>query len=131
MEWLLEIGYIAGLFVLRIGLPLVIIFGLGYGLRRLDARWQAEAMAQHATDLAKQAEAEPNIEIIKIIDPPCWVTNNCPKSDFVQCAAYKNPGTPCWLARYRAEGHLPARCYLCPRFAPRTKTTSPALTQKE
>jgi len=129
MEWLLGIGYIAGLFVLRIGVPLAIIFGLGYGLRRLDAKWQAEAMAQHATELAKQAEAAPNIEIIKITDPPCWRTNDCPRSDFDQCAAYNNPDTPCWLARFRPEGHLPAKCYLCPRFAPRTNSDTPALTR--
>ena len=128
MEWLQEAGFVVGLFVLRIGIPLAIVFGIGYGLRRLDAKWQAEAMAEQATELAKQAEAEPNIEIIKIIDSPCWVTENCPKSDFVQCAAYKTPDTPCWLARYRAEGHLQAKCYLCPRFAPRTKSTASILT---
>ena len=129
MEWSLEVAFLVGLSILRIGVPLAIVFGLGYGLRRLDAKWQAEAMAEQATNLAKQAEAEPNIEIIKIIDPPCWVTHDCPKSDFIQCAAYKTPETPCWLARYRAEGHLSERCYLCPRFAPREKSTVPALTQ--
>jgi hypothetical protein len=129
MEWLQDVAFVVGLFILRIGVPLAIIFGLGYGLRQLDAKWQAEAMAEKATDLARQAGLEPNIELIKIIDPPCWLTNDCPKSNFVQCAAYKNPDTPCWLARYRAEGQLQSRCYLCPRFVPREKSTVPALTQ--
>ena len=36
---------VAGLFVLRVGIPLLIMVGLVYLLKRLDRRWEADARA--------------------------------------------------------------------------------------
>ncbi len=38
---------ILGFFLLRLGVPLLITVAVCYGLRRLDARWQAEAEAEN------------------------------------------------------------------------------------
>ena len=40
MEQLLEIAGVAGLFVLRLGVPLAVVVIVGYVLRRLDANWR-------------------------------------------------------------------------------------------
>jgi hypothetical protein len=42
MEWQTGILTMAGMLVLRLAVPLAITFALGYALRRLDNRWQAE-----------------------------------------------------------------------------------------
>jgi len=45
MNWLSEVVVITGMFVLRLGVPLAITLAVGYLLRRLDAKWQAESEA--------------------------------------------------------------------------------------
>jgi len=50
MDFLIVIG----MFVLRIGVPLAVLAGLGYLLRWLDRRWEAEARAEQAARQAAQ-----------------------------------------------------------------------------
>ena len=117
-----NVGLVIGLFVLRFGVPLLIMFAIGYWLRRLDTKWQAEARAKYAARLAQQELAgEPDIEILKVIDPPCWVTKDCPPQRRDCCPAYKFQEVPCWMARYRVTHRLPADCLTCPRFVPRRR----------
>ncbi|MBX7236441.1 MAG: hypothetical protein K1X65_18800 [Caldilineales bacterium] len=49
MDALLDILVILGMFFLRLGVPLLLVVGVGYLLRRLDARWEAEAREQAGT----------------------------------------------------------------------------------
>ena len=122
MDWLWPIIMLIGLFILRFGVPLLVIVLVVYGLRRLDDRWQAEARANYATALAKQqAEQSPRIELLKVIETPCWVLNNCAEEQRQRCPAALSPAVPCWMARYRAQGKLPPQCYHCQLFAPRRK----------
>ncbi len=53
-DWLLPIAIVLGMFILRLGVPLAVILTVGYLLRRLDAKWQAEAQAQRATSQPQQ-----------------------------------------------------------------------------
>ena len=117
-----NVALVIGLFLLRFGVPLLIMFAIGYWLRRLDTRWQAEARAKYAARLAQQELAgEPDIEILKVIDPPCWVAKNCPPEKRECCPAYQFKDVPCWMARYRVTHRLPADCLTCPRFVPRRR----------
>jgi hypothetical protein len=117
---------VAGMFLLRLGVPVGITFAVAYWLRHLDAKWQAEALARRADELARQQpQAKREIEILKVIDPPCWVTNSCSETKLLNCPACQQPEIPCWLARFRTEGRLPAKCYGCRYFSPRRRT--PAL----
>jgi hypothetical protein len=118
MDALLQILAVVGMFILRLGVPLAITLAVGYWLRRLDAKWQAEALARKAdTALARQeAGAVPVIEIFKVIEQPCWVLKNCPQDAFTGCPAHQHPDLPCWLARLRNEGRLPQPCYRCELF---------------
>lgn len=51
MESLPNVLLLVLMFVLRLGVPLLITVAIAYGLKRLDARWQAEA--------ENEAQAEP------------------------------------------------------------------------
>ena len=60
MEWWEQTAIIAGMFILRLGVPLAITLLVGYGLNRLDAKWQAEAEARRQkVDIQPQVRAEP------------------------------------------------------------------------
>lgn len=120
MDWLLQTVIILGMFVLRLGVPLAITLAVGYWLRRLDAKWQAEAQAQREAELSQQqAPLDAEIKRPEVTKEPCWVIKACPEAVYQQCPAYSQPHLPCWLARFRAGGMLPARCYRCTLFSQR------------
>jgi hypothetical protein len=58
MATMLAILAVAGMLILRIGVPLGIVFALGYFLKRLDARWEAEARAEAARAETLRVEQE-------------------------------------------------------------------------
>ena len=63
MESLSNTASIIVLFVLRLGVPLLITLALAYSLKRLDARWQAEADSERQAREA--AEASKPVEVAK------------------------------------------------------------------
>jgi hypothetical protein len=54
-----DIAVFIGMLFLRIGVPALIIVGVGYLLKRLDARWEAEARAYQAKVAAEQPAVQP------------------------------------------------------------------------
>lgn len=90
MQWLIDSAAVAGMFILRLGVPLAITFGVAYLLRRLDKKWEAEARQQASG--AQEAIA-------------------------ANCAYADRTDMPCWVARRQQEGQLAAECYSCARFA--------------
>ncbi len=116
MDWLLGVPVIVGMFVLRLGVPLAIILGVGYLWRRLDAKWQAEAFAKwEASQPQEKLAAE--AQRLQAGKQPCWSLKGCDESVRASCAASTQPHLPCWLARRRSEGRLPAECYNCGLFS--------------
>lgn len=120
MNILTETLALVVLFVLRLGVPIAVTMLIVGGLRRLDARWQAEADAQRTSRavaaglLASTAALSP-----LAAERPCWERNDCPPETRRQCAACALTDIPCWMARLRADGKLPARCYGCALFRTR------------
>ena len=114
----LEAGLIVlGLFFVRLGIPLVVIAAISYWLRRVDARWATEASAYQRAK-AWAGQPTPLTALQKpAIDPPCWERRGCSPLQQAQCAAGQQPCLPCWLARLRQEGKLPAACTGCAIFA--------------
>lgn len=45
MEWLMGLGVVAGMMVLRLAVPAAITLAIMYGLHRLDVRWHPDASA--------------------------------------------------------------------------------------
>jgi hypothetical protein len=126
--WISILG-VVGLFILRLGVPLAITLAIGYWLRRLDAKWQAEA-AQERDRLARfqledqsppSFEPQPKLENLvvegfRVTDQPCWVFKDCPESMRLNCPAYQHPYLLCWMARRHATGQVPVDCYQCALF---------------
>lgn len=104
MDQLFEALIVAGMFLVRLGVPLAITLAIAYALRRLDIRWQAEAMkARHP------AQA--------LLEEPCWTQKGCDPKRRTLCPAFQRPDLPCWRARHLVEGRLPSECQTCGRFA--------------
>jgi hypothetical protein len=136
---------VLGLFVLRIGVPLGIVLLLGYFLKRLDRRWEAEARAERAAAaMTEQPAAQPvaprparrtgvdvpgpqrpyapipvlasQPTLILMDGKHCWDINGCSEQSKAKCAAVKHPDSPCWQARRESEGRMPAKCPDCDIF---------------
>ena len=88
--------------LVRIGLPILALVGMVWVMRRLDARWQAQA---------PRAVAPPPAE------PPCWDVHGCASEKRAVCAAYLHPENPCWQQFRDHDGNLRPGCLACELFA--------------
>jgi hypothetical protein len=97
---------IVALFALRCVVPFLLLLAIGYGMKRLAARWERE-------------EATQALEVIQT-KIPCWVFNNCDEKKRAACPAYLNSSLACWAARAQAEGQPPAGCANCSFYRAQT-----------
>ena len=116
MDGIGDAAVIAGMFILRLGVPLAITLAVGYVLLHLDRKWQAEAWAEWKSSQLEQEEQAGRVAS-SVAGQLCWDVKGCSQTAREQCAAFKKPNIPCWLARRRAEGRLPAACYDCELFS--------------
>jgi hypothetical protein len=102
-----DILVIAGMFFLRIGLPLLIVMGIGY----LIQRWlEPKAVHEQFEGMIRSAqEQRPASSTAK----PCWEIKNCPAEARATCSAAQQPDIPCWLARQIAGQPLLEGCAAC------------------
>lgn len=54
-----DFAVFVGLLLLRVGVPALVIVAIGYGLKRLDRRWEAEAREYQAKVAAEQPAIQP------------------------------------------------------------------------
>lgn len=99
METVLSFFYILAGFILRLAIPILGTFVLVYFLRKLDARWQAEA------------ERAP----ISANKPECWKIKGCSAEQVENCSAAKSP-LPCWQVNRLPNGYLNEKCISCEVF---------------
>jgi hypothetical protein len=97
-DWLVVV---AGLLV-RIGVPVLLLVGMVWFMRCLDARWQAAAGRHPAAE--------------RMVGPPCWEVRGCSAARRVTCPAFLNPETPCWQMFRDHDGNLRASCLVCELF---------------
>jgi len=94
--------------LLRMGLPLGATALIVWLLRKLDARWQAEAREARRQALFALAQAQPGA--------PCWTVRNCPEALRARCSAYARRDIPCWQLFRDPQGHLKPACLDCEVF---------------
>jgi hypothetical protein len=111
MSFFAETGALVLMFVVRLAIPLLVTMLIVYALRRLDARWQAEAQQR-----GEGATAAAPHEALAVSTAPCWQVRRCPPQRRDRCPAYLRPNLNCWAARNQAEGRLPDRCLTCILF---------------
>ncbi len=97
---------IAGLLI-RLAIPIALTALLIFLLRKLDARWQAEAQLP-----------QPAMQDIE-----CWKIKNCTPEQRNACVAYQTT-LPCWQAKRLPNGYLREECLSCEIF---TEAPTPAL----
>lgn len=114
MDWWWQTAIILGMFMLRLVVPLAIVMLVGYWLRRLDAKWQAEAQALWD---ANRMQPEPvQSKFLERLNQPCWLVKGCDAATRSRCPAAQQPHLPCWLVWRSPDGRLPEPCYQCQIF---------------
>ena len=88
----------AGLFV-RLVLPIAVTLIMVYFLRKLDARWQAEA----------------GFRPVSVQKPECWKIKGCSLEQRRECIAFSSP-LPCWQVFRLPNGYLSEECVSCKVF---------------
>jgi hypothetical protein len=100
------LAVIVGL-LLRLAIPIALTALLIFFLRKLDARWQAEAEL-----------SQPDVQTVE-----CWKIKNCPPEQLKNCVAHEAT-LPCWQAKRLPNGYLREECLSCEIF---TEAPMPAL----
>jgi hypothetical protein len=117
-----------GMFFLRVGVPLLIVIAVGYGLKQLDRRWEAEARAHQAKTADAQPEApelpvrkpakQPTPQPLPFIPPP--VTEKDQRMGLFAQPGVLAAGKHCWdehgctdskRATCAASSHLDQACW--------------------
>ena len=94
------IGLVAFMFFLRIGVPLLLVVGIGHAIER----WQ-QARAQQVIS-EKRARGE----------KPCWEITQCDPVLRLLCPAYLKPEVPCWITWQQRTGEVRSMCLECKAF---------------
>jgi hypothetical protein len=97
MDTVLAFGL--GLLV-RIGIPVAVTALVFLLLRRLDERWQKEALAVPVITSQR----------------PCWELKGCSEEKRKQCPAAVKPAVPCWQMFRSKDGQLREECLGCDVF---------------
>jgi hypothetical protein len=85
---------------LRIGIPVAVTALVFFLLRRLDERWQKEALAVPVITSQR----------------PCWELKGCSEEKRKQCLATAKPEVPCWQVFRSKNGQLRDECLGCGVF---------------
>lgn len=99
MENIITFLYILLGLLLRLALPIAGTLLIVLLLRKLDARWQAEA----------------ELQTIPIEKSECWKVKGCSPEQIQNCSASKSP-LPCWQVNRLPNGYLHEGCLSCPVF---------------
>ena len=97
---------IAGWFLIRFAVPLVVTIVICWVLHKLDKRWLKDSEAKQGSDHMRNLTTIMN----------CWLYHDCPKKQRSQCLAYQNPDIPCWQQFRKDDGYLQNRCVGCAVF---------------
>ncbi len=89
--------------VVRLAVPVGLTGFVVWFLRRLDARWQAEAL-QQATNVGGLT--------IPLAQLNCWDVHDCSPERKATCPAFLNSNVPCWEA-HRLNGQNEEACQGC------------------
>jgi hypothetical protein len=99
MESLVTFFYIMAGFILRLAIPIAGTILIIFLLRKLDARWQAEAELQTGSENK----------------PECWKIKGCTPEQIESCAGAASP-LPCWQVYRQPNGYLNEECMTCKVF---------------
>ncbi len=103
---------------LRIAVPLALTLIVG--------RWLEKKLAPREITLPDQQSKITRFTTRRnnIIQVHCWDIKRCQETRRAECAAYKRPELPCWLA-LQAEGEpVREQCYSCSLYKPHSNAAA-------
>lgn len=104
---------VLAMFVVRIGIPVAITLVLGWWLEKKLRPPDADQNGKIVRlDTARHAKSS------KVIQLHCWNMKHCDSAKVAQCAAYKHPELPCWLALQVEGGKVREECFTCALYKP-------------
>jgi hypothetical protein len=108
---------VVALLALRIGAPLLVIFGISYVVYRWigeekPARVASVRTAIGATQSAALGGPAPLAQVL-FSGVHCWDEKGCTEEMKAKCPAAARPELPCWLAVQMNTGHLRQNCSSC------------------
>ncbi len=109
-----EVFGVLEMFVVRIGLPLAITFGIGIWAER---KFRLSAQMEEAARLAQAALDRRS----KIIPMKCWAIKGC---NDLGCPAFRHPELPCWEATQVAKNTVREECLACKLYRPRRQVAA-------
>jgi len=89
-------------FIIRIAVPLLLMAALVFILRRLDSRWQMEAIYRQKLE-SEQSQAH------------TWELKDCSIEDVPHWPALQS-NEPCWQVFRKSNGYLHKECLRCKVF---------------
>jgi hypothetical protein len=99
METMTAFLVLCAALLVRLAFPIAVTLAMVYFLRKLDARWQAEA------------ELRP----VSVQKPECWKIKGCPPERQKNCVARNSP-LSCWQVFRLPNGYLQEECISCEVF---------------
>lgn len=100
------------LFAVRIGVPVVLTLAFGYWLER-KLRPPEEKHTMRV-----KIELLPRPPSSKVVRMHCWNLMHCDSAQRAECAAFKHPDLPCWLALQVDAGKVREECFTCQLYKP-------------
>ncbi len=95
----------------KLGIPVVILFVLGYALYR---RHPSGNDTRAGRSLACPADSHTFIPKGRKRPLRCWEVRHCPPEMRDPCPAYRQPQLPCWQAiKQASRGRIQSRCLGC------------------
>ena len=102
-----ETFVVISMFVMRVGVPIALTIALGKWLEKRLAPPKERNESVRASS--------------KIIQLHCWDVKRCAPTVRAQCASFKHPELPCWLALQADGGKVRPECFRCALNKPQTK----------
>lgn len=100
---------VIGLFVLRLGVPVIVMVLLAWA-----ANWYAQREEMRALEARQKAAAAQAAAVLAV--RPCYEAKGCSEAAKADCAAMRRPELPCWLAKQLSTGRLSPTCQACAMY---------------
>lgn len=108
-QWVADLGRWALVLAAKLGLPVAVLFALGYALYRRYPRLTPRG-AGWLPYLATGRSPGGGYGRPR----PCWEVRACPREMREGCPAFQQPEMPCWQAiKVASGGHIDSRCFEC------------------
>lgn len=115
-ENITETLFVLGLFAVRVGIPIAITLAFGAWLEKKLRPRDEQLETTRKIEMARRLSDRR----AKVIQLHCWDLHHCESTQRAQCAAFKHPELPCWLALQVEGGKVRQGCFTCGLYQPKS-----------